>query len=90
MQRISTRMHNPRTSQTGNPRRPEKPTTTTRMDIIRIEIAHESILGHAQGLKRTSSASTAEVARIQFVANGILFRPLRMAMQCARFQWHCA
>ena len=44
MQRISTRMHNPRISQSGNPRTPEKPTTTARMDIIRIEIAHESML----------------------------------------------
>jgi len=90
MQRISTRMHNPRTSQIGNPRRPEKPTTTARMDIIRIEIAHETILGQAQGLKRTSSALAAEDARIQIVANVILFRPGRLAMQCARFRWHCA
>ena len=90
MQRISTRMHNPRTSQTGNPRRPETPTTTTRMDTITIEIAHESILGQAQGLKRTSSGLTAEVARIQTVANGTLFRPRRVAMQCARSRWHCA
>jgi hypothetical protein len=47
MQRISTRMHNPRTSQAGNPRRPEKHTTTARMDIIKIEIAHANILGQA-------------------------------------------
>jgi len=90
MQRISTKMHNPRTSQTGNPRRPEKPTTIARMDIIRIETAHESILRQAHGLKRTSSFSTAEVARVQIVANEILFRLECAAMQCARFQWHCA
>jgi hypothetical protein len=60
------------------------------MDIIRIEIAHESILGQVQGLKRTSSALTVEAVRIQIVANEILFRPRRVAMQSARFQWHCA
>jgi hypothetical protein len=69
MQRISIRMQNPRTSQTGDPRRPEKPTTIARMDIIRVEIAHDSILGQAEGLKRTNSASTAEVARVQIVVN---------------------
>jgi hypothetical protein len=60
------------------------------MVIMRIEIAHESILGQAQGLKRTSSASTAEVARIQIIPSGILLSPRRATMQCARFQWHCA
>ena len=90
MQRISIRIHNPRTNQTGNPRRPEKPTKIARIVMIRIEVAQESILGQAQGLKRTSSASTAELARIQIIADGIWLCPRRAAMQCARFQWHCA
>jgi len=37
-------MHSPLTNQTGNPRKPEKPTTMARMATIRIEIAHDSIL----------------------------------------------
>jgi len=44
IQRINTRIHNPLTNQTGDPRKPEKPTTMARMATIRVETAHDSIL----------------------------------------------
>jgi hypothetical protein len=44
IQRINTRTHNPLNNQTGDPRKPEKPTTMARMATMRIEIAHDSIL----------------------------------------------
>jgi hypothetical protein len=37
-------MHIPLTNQTGDPRKPEKPTTMARMATMRVEIAHDSIL----------------------------------------------